>query len=67
MIDLSVLFKILKEDGGVGGIGGGGISMGGAPVSSSVSGAAPTNHTGSSIALTWAEKKKKKKLEKFIP
>lgn len=66
-LDVDVLFEmqcaeeIIDEDGGVGGIGGGGMSMGGAPVSTGV---APANHTGPSIALTWPNKKK---IKKFIP
>ena len=51
----------LEEDGGVGGAGGGGMSMGGAPVSMGVSDSgSPTNHTGASIALTYPNRKKKK-------
>lgn len=55
----------LGEDGGVGGVGGGGMSMGGG--SMSVGAFAPTNYTGGSIAMIDSPlfKKKKKKLKKF--
>ncbi len=58
-LDANIMFEMneLEEDGMVGGIGGGGMSMGGAS----------TNNIGSgAIALTW-QPKKKKKLKKFIP
>jgi hypothetical protein len=62
-LEMDVLFEAneIEEDSGVGGAGGGGMNMGGAPMA-----AAPTNHTGGSIALIDSPLfKKKKKLKKF--